>query len=167
MTILTHGFDWCVLKKKYGRVLGSSGMVSVGDNVFIGTGATILKGVTIGHNVIIGAKSVVTHDIPDNSVAVGTPARVIMSIDEYYKKRLDVQEKEAHELVHRYREVYHKEPDERVLSEFFFLYESGDTELNPSYVYQMKNGRNQEESYRVLRETEKEYHGIDDFLKRI
>lgn len=42
----------------------------------------VLTGVTIGNNVTIGAGSVVTRDIPDNTLAVGNPCRVIKSIDE-------------------------------------------------------------------------------------
>jgi len=49
----------------------------IGNNCFIGVGVTILPGVRIGNEVIIGASSVVTKDIPSNSVAVGNPARVI------------------------------------------------------------------------------------------
>jgi len=51
--------------------------VSIGDNVWIGGSVTILPGVTIGDNVTIGAGSVVTRDIPSNSVAVGNPCKVI------------------------------------------------------------------------------------------
>lgn len=58
--------------------------ITVGNNVYIGTGAQILPGVRIGNNCVIGASAVVTKDIPDNSVAVGIPARVIRTIDEYY-----------------------------------------------------------------------------------
>lgn len=43
---------------------------------------TVLRGITIGNNVTIGAGSVVTRDIPDNTLAVGNPCRVIKSIDE-------------------------------------------------------------------------------------
>lgn len=62
------------------------GRVIIGDNVFIGAESVVLPGVTIGSNVVIGANSTVTHDIPDNSVAVGSPARVISSLDAYLKK---------------------------------------------------------------------------------
>lgn len=87
VTLLTHGYDWSVLKGVYGEVLGSSGVLKIGNNVFIGMHSTILKGVTIGNNVIIGANSLVNKDIPDNCVAAGNPCRVIMSLEEYYKKR--------------------------------------------------------------------------------
>ena len=65
------------------------GRVTIGDNVFIGAESVVLPGVTIGNNVVIGANSTVTHDIPQNSVAVGSPARVMCSLDEYLKKERD------------------------------------------------------------------------------
>jgi len=51
--------------------------IIIGDNVWIGTKATILKGVTIGNNSIIAAGSVVTNDVPKNCIAAGVPARII------------------------------------------------------------------------------------------
>jgi acetyltransferase-like isoleucine patch superfamily enzyme len=51
--------------------------VSIGKHVWIGAGATILKGVTIGDNAIIGAGSVVTKDVPPNVIVAGNPARII------------------------------------------------------------------------------------------
>lgn len=56
--------------------------VTVGNNVWIGGSVTILPGVTIGDNVIIGAGSVVTKDIPSDVVAVGNPCRVIKQLPE-------------------------------------------------------------------------------------
>ena len=51
--------------------------VRIEDNVFIGAGSYVLKGVTIGKNSVIGAGSVVTRDIPANVIAAGNPAKVI------------------------------------------------------------------------------------------
>ena len=54
--------------------------IHIGNNVWIGSNSTVLAGVTIGDNAVIGAGSVVTKDIPENMIAVGSPARVIKSI---------------------------------------------------------------------------------------
>ena len=54
--------------------------IHIGRNVWIGSNSTVLAGVTIGDNAVIGAGSVVTKDIPENMIAVGSPARVIRSI---------------------------------------------------------------------------------------
>ena len=55
--------------------------IVIGDDVWIGCGAIINPGVTIGDNVVIGSGSIVTRDIPSNSLAVGTPARVIRKLE--------------------------------------------------------------------------------------
>jgi acetyltransferase-like isoleucine patch superfamily enzyme len=55
--------------------------VRVGNNVWIGYGACILRGVTVGDNAIIGTSAVVTKDVPDNAVVAGVPARVIRMRD--------------------------------------------------------------------------------------
>ena len=60
----------------------TQGKVYLKKNCKIGSHSTILPGVTIGENTIIGANSLVLHDIPDNVVAFGTPAKIIRSIDE-------------------------------------------------------------------------------------
>lgn len=54
---------------------------TIGNNVFIGSGAKILGNITIGNNCKIGANSVVLRDIPDNSTAVGIPAKIIKNKD--------------------------------------------------------------------------------------
>ena len=66
--------------------------ITIGDNVWIGGGVSIMPGVTVGDNVVIGGGSVVTKDIPDNVIAAGNPCRVIRSITEddrnfYFKDR--------------------------------------------------------------------------------
>lgn len=66
--------------------------IRIGSRCWIGAGAVVLPGVTIGDNTVIGAGSIVTKDIPANVVAVGNPCRVLRPIDErdreyYYKDR--------------------------------------------------------------------------------
>lgn len=64
---------------KYGKIV-------IGNNVNIGWDSIIMPGVSIGNNCIIGAGAIVTKDIPDNSVVVGVPGRVIETVSEYYNK---------------------------------------------------------------------------------
>lgn len=60
--------------------------ISVGDNVWIGAHVSVLPGVTIGDNCVIGAGSVVNRDIPSGSLAAGNPCRVIRKIDNTEKQ---------------------------------------------------------------------------------
>ena len=62
------------------------GRIEIGNNVFIGADAIVLPNVKIGSNVIIGAGGVVTHDIPDDSVCVGCPAKVVSSYHDFVEK---------------------------------------------------------------------------------
>lgn len=62
------------------RHLTSKGEIQIGRNVWIGDKVTILSGVTIGDNVIIGAGSIVTHDIPSNCLAAGMPAKIVKEL---------------------------------------------------------------------------------------
>jgi serine O-acetyltransferase len=55
----------------------NKGYPVIKENVYIGPGAIVIGDITIGNNVAIGANAVVTHDVPDNSVVVGIPAKVI------------------------------------------------------------------------------------------
>lgn len=167
VTILTRGYDWAVLKGVYGEVLGSSGGVKINNNVFIGVHSTILKGVTIGNNVIIGANSLVNKDIPDNVVAAGNPCKVIMSLEDYYKKRKAVQLAEATELVKKYRERYGREPDEKALHEFFWLFTSGDDELCDIWKRMMTSHQGYMDSYKVLESNNKLFDSMCDFLNSI
>lgn len=63
--------------------------VAIGNNTFIGQRAIILPGVTIGDNCIIGAGCVVSKDIPDNSIVVGSPCKIIANTDEWAKKKIE------------------------------------------------------------------------------
>lgn len=90
VNITTHDGGIWVLRRKYPELaeMDRFGKVRIGDNCHIGMNALIMPGVTIGKNCIIGAGAVVTHDVPDNSVAVGVPARVIETVEDYRDKNM-------------------------------------------------------------------------------
>ena len=74
-TLITDG-DWHLKDKRSGLPK----TIIIGNNVWLGEGVKVLKGVFIGDNTVIGAGSVVAKSIPDNSIAAGNPCKVIKSI---------------------------------------------------------------------------------------
>lgn len=78
-TITTVGHPLSPEKRR--RHLGQASEIKIGNDVWIGANVTVLPGVSIGNNVVVGAGAVVTKDIPDNSLAVGVPAKVIREIE--------------------------------------------------------------------------------------
>lgn len=84
-TFVTHDGGTLILRKD-DPSLEWSAPINVGDNVYFGIQTTVLPGVTIGDRVVVGACSVVTKDVPDNSVVVGNPARRICSVDDYLER---------------------------------------------------------------------------------
>lgn len=79
--ILTHDASLLLFNRKI-RVQKTI----IGNQVFLGLNAIIMPGVRVGNKVIIGAGTIVTKDVPDNSVVVGNPARIICTVDEYIAK---------------------------------------------------------------------------------
>lgn len=124
--LLTHDYSTFVFLKKYNDFVNSSGAVWIGDNVWFGENVTVLKGSKIGNNCIIGINSVVMGEIPNNSVAAGSPAKVICSIDEYYAKRKKKSVEEAFEYARSIKERFHRRPVPADFWEEFPLFVSGD-----------------------------------------
>lgn len=79
-SIITH-FDVGDSNLRFKGFSRKDGDVVIKNNVYFGCGVTVLHGVTIGENSLIGAGALVTTDIPANSIAVGSPAKVIREID--------------------------------------------------------------------------------------
>ena len=81
------------------------GQVHIGNHVFIGANTTILPGVTIGDYAVIGAGSIVTHDVPARTVVAGVPAKEICGVDEYVA-RFQSQMNETNTFGDEYRMGY-------------------------------------------------------------
>lgn len=81
-----------LIDQSTGRRVNPSKSIWIGDHVWLARGVTVLKGVTIGANAVIGAQSLVTDDVPEDSLAVGSPARVIRQNVTWDRRRLAVAE---------------------------------------------------------------------------
>ena len=95
--IMTHDWaSWCFVNS-HTDFIPSHSRVVIGSNVWMGMRSMILKGVTVGDNVIIAAGAVVTKDVPSGSVVAGVPAKVICSYEDYYRKRAQAYPSECKE----------------------------------------------------------------------
>ena len=165
-TVLTHDFGTYVFRNLYHDFVNSSGKVKIGNNIYIGRDVTILKDVTIGDNCIIGLGSVVSRDIPANSVAVGYPARVICSIDEYYKKRKSLSLDEAIEYACSIRERYGREPVIEDFTEEWNLFLTKDEYEHNPIVKKMVDYRLREWTD-IFFERKRQLEGFDSFKNMI
>lgn len=137
ITILTHDYSWSVVKGITGEVLGNEKSVTIGNNVFVGWGATILCGTTIEDNTIIGAHAVVSGHVTGDSVWGGVPARRICSLGHYREKRKAAQLEEAKEFVRAFRAQRGRDPKEDEVREYFFLFADPE-HLTPVQESQMR-----------------------------
>lgn len=124
--LLTHDWVTKVFIESGREFLPSSGRVKIGNNVSFGQNVIVLKNVVIGDNCFIGAGSIVTKDIPANSIAVGVPCKVIMSLDDFYDKRKELCVAEALEYARSIKERFNRRPVITDFWEEFPLFVNGD-----------------------------------------
>lgn len=163
--ILTHDWSSTVFRNYFHDFVNSSGKVSIGNNIYFGTNVTILKGVTIGDNCIIGAYSLVTHDIPANSVAAGVPCNVICSLEEYFEKRKLKGLDEAKEYIRSFRNRFHRNPlPSELREEFIYFVDKNNISDYPEIPvrFQLDNGYDEWISKHIA-----PYKSIDEFLNSI
>ena len=93
VSFITHdGGTWAFRDMpEYADVI-KYGKIRVGERTFIGARSVIMPGVTIGKRCVIGTGSVVTKDVPDGTVVVGIPAKIVMTTEEYAQKCLQSME---------------------------------------------------------------------------
>lgn len=85
-TLFGHDGSVNMLVQATGKVLDRVGKIDIRDNVYIGHGATVLPGVTIGPNAIVAAGAVVTRDVPENCIVAGVPAKRVSDLDTYVER---------------------------------------------------------------------------------
>jgi acetyltransferase-like isoleucine patch superfamily enzyme len=161
-TILTHDYATSVFLRTHKKFINSSGRVKIGNNIYFGKNCTILKGVTIGDNCIIGANSLINKSIPANSVAVGVPAKVICTLEEYYRKRCLESIEEAFDYARSIKERYGRLPVEADFEQEFSLFVSGNDAENHTTIpikFQMAEVYNDWRKNHIAR-----YENFDDFL---
>jgi acetyltransferase-like isoleucine patch superfamily enzyme len=85
-SIFAHDGVVNMLERAYGEKLDAVGKVDIGNNVFVGYRAILLRGITIGDNCVIAAGAVVTHNVPSGSVVGGVPAKLICTTVQLQQK---------------------------------------------------------------------------------
>lgn len=161
-TLLTHDGGFYTLLNKYHEFIPQSGPVKIGNNVYFGRNCSVFKGVTIGDNCIIGFGSVVTKDIPSNSVAVGAPAKVIATIDEYYAKRCKISVEEAFVYARSIQERWNRLPKvEEFWEEFPLFVDKENMHLYPTLPYKLQLGA----SYDIwVKNHKRQFNDFEEFL---
>ena len=163
VTILTHDYSVSVCNHiSNGKLYGKQQKVVIGDNVFIGWGATILSGTIIGSNVVIGAGAVVSGKVDSNSVYAGNPIKKICTISEFLDKRENKQIEEAVSVFRSYFWKNKKYPVKDLFHEYFYLF-TDETGLTEKFKSKMKENGNYEECVDYLKHHKPRFNSYDDF----
>lgn len=165
VSILTHDFCSSVFRQKYYDYVPGRSKVVIGNNVYIGQKAMILRGVTIGDNVIIGAGAIVTKDVPSDSVVAGIPARVVCTLDEYYQKRKAKAVGKAKQYA---RDLYHYRGIRPAVEDFweeFALFYHEEENYPEEFVQRIKNVQMPGDLYNeFIKNNKPMYASFEDFL---
>lgn len=167
VSILCHDFSRCVFCNlpEYGNV-GEARETWIGNNVFIGQGATILMGSRIGDNSIIAAGAVVSGHYPDGVVIAGNPGRVIQTIDEMYQKRKREEKEAAILYARKWYSRYHRWPTVYEMTDAFsWLYIPHTEEALAKYPTLFSTGTIDTESFiKAFLNTSALYPSFQEFL---
>lgn len=162
-TLLTHDWTSFVFINSRRNFVNCSGRVVIGNNVSFGQNVFVLKGVEIGDNCFIGAGSIVTKNIPSNSIAVGAPCRVIMSLEDYYQRRLMQSEVEALEYAKSITERFHRVPTPSDFwEEFVWFVDGNKIDMFPEIPIKKQLGASYED-YKAHHKAK--YSSFNEFLK--
>ena len=166
-SIIAHDYSWYILRDSYNDILPDpGGRIVIGNNCFIGYKSCILKGTTIGDNVIIGAYSIVKGNIPSNTVWCGIPARQISTLDLYYKKKMD---NRINDAIYRRDHIinrYDRNPTISEMGYFAFLFLERNNYNYETYIKKLEfNGIKNDDKIKMLFfNSAPLFKSFDDFL---
>jgi hypothetical protein len=163
--ILTHDYSLSTLRRVYGEWIGEGLPVIIGNNCFVGMNSILLMGTELGNNVIVGAESVVHGKYPDDVVIAGNSAKVICSLDEYYKKRCLRTKKEAIICAKRFYDRMGRRPVPLEFAGFKFLYAPREKDyLNKNHLEFKCSADESNEIEDSFFKTKPIWNGFDEFL---
>lgn len=162
--IITHDWaSWCFVNT-HNEFIPSHGKVKIGNNVWLGENVSILKGVTIGDNVIIGLGAVVVKDIPSNSIAVGVPAKVVGSYTDYFEKRKSDYVEEVMDYARAIIESGRKLVPEDFYDDYPVFVDGRNCKM---YNYPYNRIFNEEQFEMWKKQHRAPYEGFNEFIKSI
>ena len=165
--ILCHDYSRSVLRRVYGEVIGEAKETIIGDNVFIGVNSIILMGSNIGNNVIIGAGSVVSGNVPSNVVIAGNPARIIRTLEEHYEIRNKETLNEAKLWVKTFNQMYNRNPKVSEMGPFWQLFLERDVNrIKEAGVLTDMSGDCEEEVIKSFLNSKPIFSSYDDFVEK-
>lgn len=166
VTILTHDYSVGVTKIwTHGEVLGSQKPVTIGNNVFLGWGCTVLAGTTIGDNCVIGAGSVVSGRVEGNSIWGGVPSKKICSLEHYYERRKAKQVEEAITIYGCYKRRFNAVPPKEVFHEYFYLFTSSSDDLCGMFLRKLEDRGNVDECLAWINSHTPKFNSYEDFCE--
>lgn len=165
VTILSHDFCSWVFRHKYNDFIPGRSKVTIGNNIYIGQRAMILRGVTIGDNCIIGAGALVTKNVPSNSVVAGVPARVVCTIDEYYQKRRAQMYGEAKAYAQHMKDFRGQNPTIYDFKEEFPLFMSKPEDYPADFVNSINSTQLRGISKKFFEQNKPIHQSFDEFIE--
>lgn len=164
--ILTHDYSRSVFRRVYGEIIGEARQTWIGDNVFIGINSIILMGTKIGDNCIVGAGSVCSGEYPPNSVIAGNPAKVIITLEDYYSKRKKLYISEAKDYAKLFYRMNSKVPTITDMGAFFPIYLERNEELLKKYQLRVNlSGDDRTDVVNEFLKSKPQYSNYKEFLK--